>query len=58
MVANNCNYGGQTMNTTDVCLDLLSQFETLGADVNVYDIFGICYGPDPNPQMYQTNAAK
>ena len=58
MVANNCNYGGQTMNTTDVCLDLLSQFETLVADVNVYDIFGICYGPDPNPQMYQTNAAK
>ena len=33
----------------------LSEFLTLIADVNVYDIFGTCYGPDQNPQMYNSN---
>lgn len=39
-------------------MQLLSQFEDLTSDVNIYDIFGICYGPEPNPQMYGSNSTK
>ena len=47
---NNCDFSGTRLqNATPTCLSLLGQFEDLVSDVNVYDIFGICYGPDPNP---------
>lgn len=49
IVANNCNFGGHPANPSDVCKTLLAEFNQLVAGVNVYDIFGICYGPEPNP---------
>lgn len=51
IVANNCNFGGHPANPSDVCKTLLSEFNSLVAGVNIYDIFGICYGPEPNPQL-------
>ena len=57
--ANNCDFSGTRLqNVTPECMTLLSQFEDLTSQVNVYDIFGICYGPEPNPQMYQAHAKK
>jgi hypothetical protein len=53
MVANNCNYGGLTMNIDATCQDLLNQFNELTSSVNVYDIFGICWGLGPYPQSTQ-----
>lgn len=32
------------------CSDLFNQFNALVADVNVYDIFGTCWGAGPYPQ--------
>lgn len=52
MKANNCNYGGFSPVYDSTCADLLDQFNTLTQDVNVYDIFGICYGLGPYPQLY------
>ena len=54
-----CDFSGPYMaNASKACLGWLNRFDALVADVNVYDIFGICYGPDPNPQMYQNSTAK
>ena len=39
-------------------MDLLNEFETLVADVNIYNIFGTCYGPYPNPQLYESQTKK
>jgi hypothetical protein len=47
-----CNFNGPYFTkTTDACFDLLSEFDTLVQNVNVYDIFGICYGSFPYPQL-------
>lgn len=51
IVANNCNFGGHPASPSDVCKTLLAEFNSLVSGVNIYDIFGICYGPEPNPQM-------
>jgi len=57
--ANECDFSGTMMQkTSDKCMDLFMDFENLVADVNIYDIFGICYGPYPHPQMYGTTAPK
>lgn len=49
-----CDFSGPYMaNASKECLGWLNRFDSLVADVNVYDIFGICYGPEPHPQMYQ-----
>ena len=32
-------------------MSLLDEFDSLVADVNVYDIFGVCYGTFPYPQL-------
>lgn len=42
------------MDTSDVCKGFYNQFRALTADVNVYDIFGICWGPEPYPQMIES----
>jgi hypothetical protein len=34
-------------------MDILNEFAELTAQINVYDIFGICWGLDPYPQMIQ-----
>ena len=40
---------------SDECLNLYSEFSTLVAEVDVYDIFGVCWGAGPAPQ-YETEA--
>lgn len=56
MLKAKCDFGGMPMRASTECQGYLREFQTLTSDVNVYDIFGICYGPEPHPQMYQTNA--
>ena len=47
-----CDFNGPYFtHTTDACMDLLNQFEALVAEVNIYDIFGICYGSFPYPSL-------
>lgn len=38
-------------NLTAECSEYLDEFMALVADVNVYDIYGICYGTDVYPQI-------
>jgi hypothetical protein len=50
MKANDCDFTGPYMlNASPYCLDLFTQFNDYVADVNIYDIFGICWGTDINP---------
>jgi len=56
IVKANCDFGGMPMRASAECMNLYREFSSLVSDVNVYDIFGICYGPEPHPQMYATNA--
>lgn len=54
-----CDWSGAYMeNVSEDCLTWLDTFNALTADVNVYDIFGICYGPEPNPQLFKSGTAK
>ena len=56
-----CDFNGPYMtHTSDECMSLLDQFDVLVADVNVYDIFGVCYGtfPYPSLQSSQDDAPK
>jgi carboxypeptidase C (cathepsin A) len=55
MIAAQCDFGGMPSRASAECRKLQAEFNQLTASVNVYDIFGICYGPEPHPQMYQTN---
>mmetsp|Transcript_4889 Transcript_4889/g.5965 ORF Transcript_4889/g.5965 Transcript_4889/m.5965 type:complete len:471 (-) Transcript_4889:188-1600(-) len=38
------------LHVSDECMDLFSEFNTLTETVNVYDIFGTCWGSGPYPQ--------
>lgn len=54
-----CNFGGPEMaNATKECLEYFQEFSDLTNAVNIYDIYGICYGPYPHPQMYETNSSR
>jgi len=45
-----CDWHMPTMiGVTDECMDLLSEFETVVQEINVYDIFGVCWGAGPYP---------
>ena len=47
----NCDWNMPYMlNVSDDCMNLYSEFDSLVADVNVYDIFGTCWGLGPFPQ--------
>ena len=51
-VKNNCDFYGDGMpNASLKCKELLGEFDWLTRDVNVYNIYGICYGTEENPQM-------
>ena len=51
-VALNCDWNMPYMiGVSDECNDLYSEFNTLVAEVNVYDIFGTCWGAGPYPQF-------
>jgi len=53
---NECDFGGPYMlRASEKCFELLDEFENLVSDVNIYDIFGICYGPAPHPALYESN---
>lgn len=46
MKDNNCTYywaGFGNDTETQVCTDLMNKFNNLVADINVYDVYGICY---------------
>jgi hypothetical protein len=46
-----CDFGGPYMrNASQECIEYLNQFDDEVADVNVYDIFGTCWGAGPYPQ--------
>jgi len=52
MDAANCDFGGMPSRATAECQGYQREFMALTSDVNVYDVYGVCYGPQPNPQMY------
>ena len=53
-VAANCDWNMPYMiGVTDECMALQDEFNTLTQDVNVYDIFGTCWGLGPYPQLSQ-----
>jgi len=41
-------------NATDDCKALYGEFDVLTKDVNIYNIFGICYGTSINPALYSS----
>ena len=51
-VALNCDWNMPYMiGVSDECMNLFNEFNTLVAGVNVYDIFGTCWGAGPYPQF-------
>lgn len=49
-IANKCDFTGFDLdNVSDTCLALLDQYDVLTQDVNIYNIFGTCYGTSENP---------
>lgn len=52
---NQCDFAGLGMpNASLKCKELLVEFDVLTKDVNIYNIYGICYGTSLNPQMYES----
>jgi carboxypeptidase C (cathepsin A) len=50
-VALDCDWKMPNMiGVSDECIDLYMEFDALTTDVNVYDIFGTCWGLGPYPQ--------
>ena len=48
----NCDWHMPEMiGVSDECMDLLNEFEPIIEKVNVYDIFGVCWGAGPYPQL-------
>ena len=51
-----CDFAGPYMqNLTEECAGYLDQFSVDTADINVYDIYGTCWGLGPTPQMIQSD---
>mmetsp|Transcript_63889 Transcript_63889/g.88218 ORF Transcript_63889/g.88218 Transcript_63889/m.88218 type:complete len:384 (-) Transcript_63889:87-1238(-) len=49
----NCDFGGVAMeNLTARCLAYFLEFQQLVSDVNIYDIYGTCWGLGDAPQLY------
>lgn len=58
ITAADCNFGGVDMaNMTSECEGYFDTFMTLVSDVNIYDIFGTCWGTDDYPAL-NTNGKK
>ena len=54
-----CDFGGPYMQkATDECIGYLNEFDSLVSDVNIYDIFGTCWGSGPFPQLYEAGPSK
>ena len=50
MLADKCDYSGHYLpNMTPVCAGYYDQFLALTSEVNIYNIYGICYGTSINP---------
>lgn len=55
IVAAECNFKGPYMQElTEECAGYLDQFSVDTADINVYDIYGTCWGLGPTPQLYMS----
>ena len=56
ITAAKCDFTGPYMrNVTQECLGYMNEFDSLVSDVNVYDIFGTCWGAGPYPQLYEAH---
>ena len=54
-----CDFSGPYMqHATDECISYLNEFDSLVSDVNIYDIFGTCWGAGPYPQLYEAGSKK
>lgn len=50
--AEQCDFSGLGMpNSSLKCKALLAKFDILTKDVNIYNIYGICWGTSENPQL-------
>ena len=59
ITAAQCDFTGPYMaKATDECIGYLNEFDATVADVNIYDIFGTCWGSGPYPQLYETDSQK
>lgn len=57
--AANCDFGGANMsNLTEECMQYGMEFEELVQDVNIYDIYGTCWGLGDSPQLYASRDSK
>jgi hypothetical protein len=55
-----CDYSGLALglNITEECMDLYSVFANATTDIDIYNIFGYCYGlPDPNATQNEMHLA-
>ena len=56
ITAAKCDFTGPYMrNVTQECLGYMNEFDSLVSDVNIYDIFGTCWGAGPYPQLYEAH---
>jgi carboxypeptidase C (cathepsin A) len=55
ITAEECDFSGPNMSkASKKCLAHLVEFDRSVSDINIYDIFGTCWGSGPFPQMYQS----
>jgi len=55
----NCDFSGVSMsNLTARCAAYLIEFSQLVSDVNIYDIYGTCWGLGDSPQLYGSENKK
>lgn len=59
MKANNCTYeyagwaGFNPANLSNACNDLMNTFNNLVSNINVYDVYGICYGSGARSDAFE-----
>ena len=59
MLAEQCDYSGLFMsNATASCLNYYNDFYSYIEKINIYDLYGICYGEDPYPQKVTPNTPR
>lgn len=52
---NNCDYGGLDPDLSTQCIEYYVEFARLTEDINVYNIFGTCWGLGNAPMLYASN---
>ncbi len=50
MIAANCDFSGRYMQAASTeCMGYFSEFSGYTSNINIYDLYGICFGNDPYP---------